>query len=342
MKKYFFILAAIVLTLYSLKTIQFIVKPLLAAMIISMLLKPFCETLEHLKIPRSISSLFCVLILILILISFSLFVIFEIKSITSDSTDFTNAFESATNQIQKWVAGHLGVEPTEQITYLKKSSLTLLKNSMTFLQNTLSETADFFTEFFLFLIAVYFFLNYRTFLTKFLFKCFEPAHHPKVSTILSSIQKIIRKYISGLLLVILTIAVLNTIGLLLLGIKHAVFFATLAGILTIIPYIGITIGATLPVLYALATTNSIWYPTGVLLIFGSVQFLEGNFITPNIIGKQVRLNAFASLIILFLGGKFFGLLGVILSLPVLAMIKIILDNIHSLKPVAYLLGNPEH
>ena len=126
----------------------------------------------------------------------------------------------------------------------------------------------------------------------------------------------------------------------LLGIQHAVFFGSLAAVLTIIPYIGILFGSLLPILFALVTKDSLWYPVGVALLFWGVQFLEGNFITPNIIGGKVSINPFAAIIALFLGGMIWGALGMILSLPVLAIVKVVCDIVPSLQPIGFLLDNP--
>lgn len=128
----------------------------------------------------------------------------------------------------------------------------------------------------------------------------------------------------------------------LLDIQHAVFFGVLAAVLTIIPYIGIFIGSLLPILFALVTKDSLWYPLGVALVFWFVQFLEGNFITPNIIGGRVSINPFAAILALFFGGMIWGPLGMILSIPVLAIIKVIFDVVKPLQPYGFLLGNPSN
>ncbi len=339
--KYFFILASIVLTLYVLIMTQSLVKPLLAAFIFALLLKPVSAYMEKIKIPRLFSALLTILLMLVFLLLVAFFLAVQIKYITADVDIFINSFNATLNKIQQWAADRFGIAPSQQITYIKNTSTSLFKNSVSFLQNTLMFTADFFIGFFLFLISVFFFLYYRTFLVAFLMKCFSSSTHTEVKITLRAIQVMVRKYIIGLFFVILTIAILNTLGLLLLGIKHAIFFGAMGGILTIIPYIGITVGAFLPFLFALATTNSLWYPLGVIVVFVVVQFLEGNFVTPKIIGSQISLNPFASLLILFFGGMFFGLMGIVLSLPLLAMIKIIFDHMDSLKPLGYLLGNPE-
>jgi predicted PurR-regulated permease PerM len=153
----------------------------------------------------------------------------------------------------------------------------------------------------------------------------------------SEIQAVIRGYISGLTLVTLIAAVLNSIGLLLLGIDHAIFFGFLSGTLTMIPYIGITIGAALPTLLALVTKDSGWYAVGVIAVHGFVQFLEGNFITPKITGSKISINALAAIVALLVGGKIWGIAGMILAVPAVGILKILLSYSNSLKPFVILL-----
>lgn len=152
-------------------------------------------------------------------------------------------------------------------------------------------------------------------------------------------EEVTQGYITGLMLVTLIVSTLNTAGLLFLGIKHAIFFGIFSGILTIIPYVGIFIGALLPALMALITKDSIWYAVGVVAIFAFVQFLEGNFITPRITGSKVSINALAAIIALLLGGKILGIAGMILAVPAIGILKIVLAYSVRLKPFVILLGD---
>lgn len=153
------------------------------------------------------------------------------------------------------------------------------------------------------------------------------------------IENVTQGYITGLLLVTLIVAALNTIGLLFLGIPHALFFGALSGILTIIPYVGIFIGALFPTLMALIMKDSAWYAVGVIGVFFFVQFLEGNFITPRITGSKVSINALAAIIALLIGGKILGIAGMILAVPAIGVLKIILSYSQRLKPFVILLGD---
>lgn len=339
--KYFFILSGIVLTLYIIIIGQFLFKPLLSALIIAVILKPLISYLENKVRSRTLSVAIIVAGLFIVVSALLLFIFSQAQNITKDTDKLAQGFELVLDSVQNWLQSTFGFSPDKQVSLLKNNALDFLKKFTAFIPQFLLATADFFAEFFLFLIALCFFLYHRQFLINFLFQLSRDSQHHKINTILNSIQNINKKYIFGILLVILITGILNTAGLLILGIDHAIFFGVVAGILTIIPYIGIVTGSLLPVLYAIATTHSLWYPLGVIFVFSFVQFLEGNFITPKIVGHQVSLNPLASLLALFFAGKFLGILGVILALPCLAIIKVIFDQLDSLKPYGYLIGNAE-
>ena len=174
------------------------------------------------------------------------------------------------------------------------------------------------------------------------FKLFFAAllpHHDDELAWKKDIENVTQAYITGLMLVTLIVAILNTAGLLILGIEHAIFFGILSGILTIIPYVGIFLGALLPTLMALITKDSAWYAAGVVAVFFVVQFLEGNFITPRITGSKVSINALAAIIALLLGGKILGIAGMILAVPAIGVMKIMLAYSRRLRPFVILLGD---
>ncbi len=338
--RYFYILTALALTSYILILAQSVFKPLLAALIVGLLLKPMSSLMERVRIPRALSSVLSILVVFIILTGLSIFFSAQISNIASYLDQIEERISTMIDKGHNWAEDQFGIEPERQTSYLKDSMSNLMKNSSSFFGSTISATAGFFSGFFLFLIALFFFLYYRSFLVSFLYKVFKRPTHNRLKTTLHKVENVVRQYILGLFLVIIIIAVLNTVGLLALGIEHAIFFGVMAAILTIIPYIGILIGALLPALFALVTHDSLWYPVGVILVFWFVQFLEGNFITPNIIGSQVSINPFAAILGLFVGGMMFGALGMILAIPALAIIKVICDSIDSTKPIGYLIGSP--
>lgn len=340
--KYFVILASLVLTCYILILGKALLSPIVTAFIIALLLLPVSAGLERIRVSRGISSLLSMLVMIAVLFGLFYFFSSQVGNITSDLNAIGERFNELIDQGHTWMENTFGIEQRQQSVYLQSSIRQFVQNSSSAVTTTLAATADFFTSFFLFLIALFFLLYYRRFFVSFLYKWFRPEVHPTVGETINKIVLVVRSYIVGLLTVILIVAILNSVGLMFMGIQHAIFFGALAAVLTIIPYIGILIGSLLPILFALVTKDSLWYPVGVALLFWFVQFLEGNFITPNIVGGKVSINPFAAIVALFLGGMIWGALGMILSIPILAIIKVICDVVEPLKPIGFLLDNPEH
>ncbi len=338
--KYFIILSSIVLTVYVLILGQSILSPMLAAFIVALLLRPLSSTIERIKIHRGISSLLSIIIVIAAIGGLSYFFSTQVNRMVNDLTSIGQRFNEVIDSIYQWMERTFGIEQQAQTQYLKDSLNSFLENSTSTVTATVSATAGFFTGFFLFLLALFFILYYRRFFVAFLYKIFPQKEHCVLGPTIFKIEIVVRSYILGLLSVIVIVAILNTAGLMILGIQHAIFFGVLASVLTIIPYIGIFIGSLLPILFALVTKDSLWYPVGVALLFWFVQLLEGNFITPNVIGSKVSINPFAAIIALFLGGMLWGAIGMILSIPLLAIIKVICDSVESLQPIGFLLDAP--
>lgn len=141
-----------------------------------------------------------------------------------------------------------------------------------------------------------------------------------------------------MLLIYLIVAILNSIGLYAIGIEQAILYGTLASLLTIIPYVGITIGALLPITLAWLNYDSVWYPVAVVVWFTFVQYLEANIIFPWVIGQRLKVNTLVSLVALFVGGIIWGASGMVLFLPFVAILKIIAENIPEWKALDILLG----
>ena len=140
-----------------------------------------------------------------------------------------------------------------------------------------------------------------------------------------------------MLQVYVIVGILNSIGLLALGIEHAILFGMLTAFMTIIPYIGIFLSALLPVSVAWITMDSIWYPVGVVGVFAFVQYLEGNVIFPKVVGSQLNVSTWATLVAMITGGVLWGVSGMMLFIPFAGILKIISDHIPEMQPINILL-----
>jgi predicted PurR-regulated permease PerM len=202
-------------------------------------------------------------------------------------------------------------------------------------------TAGIISQFVLVLLFSFFLLYFRVFFLEFFYKAFASSEKQLIDDTMEKIYLVIQNYLVGLLKVIAIIGTLNSIGLWSLGIESPLFFGFLGGILVIIPYIGILIGSALPFIVALITKDSAWYAVGVVAVFFFVHVLEGNLITPYVVGSKISINPLIAVFSLLLFGKLWGLSGLILALPVTAICKIIFDLLPGFKAVGFILGKPQ-
>jgi putative heme transporter len=324
-----FVIGALVITVTILA--NDIVVPIFISAIIAIVLMPLVKKLE-----RKLSPVFSILIALLatafVFTLAMLLIINQLSSLVMDLPNLETRFSTFIDHLSDSLTNYLGMSIREQ-NQLLKDGLTSLSGYATGLLATTTNIISLIVQV---PIYIFLFLIYRDRFQEFVrsFLSQDGAQNWE-----KEIAGVVQGYISGLMLVTLIVAALNSIGLLILGIDHAIFFGVLSGLLTIIPYIGIFIGATFPVIMALLTKDSIWYSVGVVIIFSIVQFLEGNFITPRITGSKVSINALAAIIALLVGGKILGIAGMILAVPVLGVIKIMLAHTTRLKRFVVLIDD---
>jgi len=339
--KFTIALLVIIMVLWIMMFAQSVLLPLAFAGLISLLLLPVCNFLERWNIPRGL-SVFISILLMGVVVSFIVwFFSSQIVGFTASLPSFTKQLRETLENSEGFIETYFGVEPGRQIEWLKQSLLNLIQRSSSLFTSTLSTTATAFTALALIPIYIFFLLYYRDFYLQFLFYILKGNEEEEVEEVVHQIQKVVQNYLTGLLMVIFIVAVANSIGLMVLGVKHAIFFGTLAGVLNIIPYIGVLIGSLLPILYTALTMESWFYPIMVAIIFWGIQTLEGNVITPYVVGSKVRINPLAAILALIIGGLIWGPAGMIIFIPFIAILKVVLDAVPSTRAYGFVLGLPK-
>ncbi len=333
-------LITLVILVWIMYLVQGILIPLLFSILLSIAMHPLVSLFERWGIPRVLSSILCVIIAMLVIVGLTWFIVYQVIEIGSGDFNFVEKVIKIWTVIEQFVTDRLGLQATEMWNQVKESSMRLVTNATTYLSAFFGSAGNTIANSILIPLYMFFMLYYRIFFIEFFFKAFYSTPENKVKTNLDIIYDVIRSYLFGLITVMGIVAILNSVGLLVLGIDNAWFFGTLAALLLLIPYIGITIGSILPALFALATKDSAYYALGIIIWFQIVQFFEGNFITPNIVGGKVNISPLVSIISLLLGGKLFGLAGLILALPMVAVIKVLLDASDNWTAFGFLLGEP--
>lgn len=197
-----------------------------------------------------------------------------------------------------------------------------------------------------FLLPVYIFLIllYKSLILNFLYEVFAEENSKQVGEILGQTKMAIQSYMVGLLLEALIVAALNSTALLILGVDYAILLGVIGAILNMIPYIGGLIAIALPVLMATVTKDGFSTQLGIIIAYAIIQFIDNNILVPRIVSSKVQINALVSIFVVLLGGALWGVSGMFLSIPTVAILKIIFDRVEGMKPWGKLLGDevPTH
>ena len=334
-------LFALVLILALLYVAQDVLLPILFATLISISLFPLARLFERLRLGKAFSALLAVIVAITVISAILWFIVHQSIIIGKDASAITDKVLSVLENGQNWLQDRFGIERNQVLDKLKEQGNKTLENAGGVITATFGSIGNMLASAILVPLYSFFMLYYRDFFREFFFKAFKSTPQTKVDEVLNKIYTVVQSYLVGLITVMGIVAILNTVGLMLMDIEYAWFFGTLASLLMLLPYIGIAIGSILPALFALATKDTAWYALGVVAWFQVVQFLEGNIITPNIVGSKVSINPLMAIIGILLGGMLFGLAGLILALPFIATLKVIFDAIPSMEAFGFLIGEPE-
>ncbi|MFD2932249.1 AI-2E family transporter [Spirosoma flavum] len=335
------VLLSLVVIVYGLHVLQGLLIPLVFAILFSVLLFPLAKRLENWRVPRVLSIVLCLLLTLGVLTGLFWGISIQISSFSEVIPKFVQRGSEYINSIQTFADEHLNIDRQRQVSEVKKYLNQALAEGGTILTTTLLATTSIITNIFLILLFAFFFLLYRDFFRSFFYKVFSDARRSDIDNVLSRIYEVVKDYLAGLVLVIVIIGTLMTVGLLILGVDYAVFFGFFGACLVLIPYFGISMGSLLPAAYTLVTQDNPLKALGVIGIFLFVQTLEGNFITPYIVGSKVSINPLAAIIVLILWENVWGLPGLVLALPMTAILKVVFDSVDSLKPYGFVIGEAE-
>lgn len=313
--------------------------PLTYGVFFALMLQPISSRFERMVGNRIVSVILTLMTASALVAIVILFFFNQVQSILTEAEDIYSGLQETFYEWAEYGAGNFGLTGREVEEYIDTIITSFSSEPLGILSTGLSTSGVLLANFSLALIYTFFFLLYRTAIKNFVLGQFSDRDQKEGLTALSEVQQVAKNYLGGMALVMLILGVLNSLGLFFIGIEYFLVWGFLAAVLGIIPYIGTVIGGLLPFIFAIATTETLWQPLMVVVLYMTVQFVEGNFITPKVLGGSVKINALAAIISVILGSFFWGIAGIILAIPLLAMVRIILTHIGPLRPVALLLSD---
>jgi predicted PurR-regulated permease PerM len=264
----------------------------------------------------------------------------QIIQLSENFTEFKDKIIGLFADVTLYINKNISFAPHLEKGELFEKLKTFLNNSVgTLVNQTFNGTVAFLTGLLSAIVFTFLILLYRDDLVHAFVSFYSEKNRKKAFEMFKSVQKVGQHYLFGMVLIILILGILNSIGLWIIGIDSPFLFGFLAAVLAIIPYAGTAAGAAIPVLYALMTFDSIWMPIAIVIFFWLVQFIEGNYLTPKIVGGNLKVNALTAILSIIVGASVWGVAGMILFLPFTAMLKVICQEYEDLKPIALLIGN---
>jgi len=320
---------------------QDLIIPMIMGLLFAILLVPVCNFLERkLRFNRSISAI-VVSVLGLALIGLILYLIgVQTTSFSEDWPAFQKQITVAFDSIQDWVAHKFGVQKHKQLTYINDLAQKSLSTGTVIVEKMLKSITYILMLIGLTFLFTLFILIYRRQLVRFIIMCFANKHRAVVMDVVNSIQYMVKKYLIGLIIQMVLVTILSFIAYTIIGIKYNFLLAIITGIFNVLPYLGILIATVLGIFVTFATSsaaNVLWVLIGMV----AVHAVDGNIIMPKIVGSQVKLNSLIVIIGLIVGESIWGVMGMFLTIPIMAIAKIIFDRVEDLKPWGYLMGDDD-
>ena len=331
------LLLLVYLLFYGLYIGQDILAPLGFAFLFSVLLRPLEKKLIEWKVPKVLAITITLVFAILVMAGLITFLSKQITGFVKDIPAIKHNLNDLWRQFQDWLSTTFNLSRTEQQKLLKKATADTMNNIAPV--DTLGAVTASIATMILIPVYVFLFLYYRTLLLRFIVELFDEKQEENVRHVIHEIRYVVQHYITGLLTETSIVAALNVIGLLIIGAPFAFLLGVISAILNLIPYIGGLVAVFLTALITFTNTGSVTTAFYAIVMFMIVQLIDNNILVPKVIASRVQLNALISIIGVLIGGALCGISGMFLSIPLIAICKVIFDKVDDLNSWGRLLGD---
>lgn len=318
-----------------------VVLPVVLALILYYLLRPILRLLENIKIPRIWGILIILLGLVgLITLIFVLILPFLKEQLQNLITEFPDYFMQLLTDLDAFLrTSYLGDYYSDSGFNIESLIATLPENIAETLQTTVTSVISGITGFIstitgviLSIVIVPFILFYLLKdgekLPEYFVKLLPPRLRADTREVLGEADKQLSAYIQGQIIVAFCIGVMIYIGFLIIGMDYALLLGVLAMVTSVVPYLGPAIAITPAVIIALVTSPFMLVKLAV--VWTVVQLVEGNLISPQVMGKTLFIHPVTIIFVLLTAGSLFGIVGVILGIPMYALVRVIVSHIYKL------------
>lgn len=342
-KKLLLYIPAIVLSIYFLflglaKSKGFFA-PLFTAIILSLLVLPLSQRMES-KMKRPVAALLNSIMLFLLSVGLLALISFQIRSFAKDWPKIKETMKPKIEQVKSFALEHTPLSE-QDIEQARSGSSTGTSEISSRVTTFMSSLTSFVANYLLTFVYIFFLLNYRHIFKNFLLRIFPDEKRNNVKKIINESARVVPQYLVGKLMLMGLLAIIYSIGLGLSGVNNFILVSVIAAVLTLIPYVGNVIGFTMAVAFGYLSSGDITVLIGIAITFTVTQFVESYVLQPYVVGDRVDVHPFFVILAVILGNMVWGIIGMILAIPIMGIITVILLNINELKAFGVLFSKKE-
>jgi predicted PurR-regulated permease PerM len=315
-----------------------VIIPFCFAALLSMLFLPFNRRLERNGVHRGFASLISVLIFVMVVAGLVALLVWQMSDLSKDLSGIEQRVSQYVDQARQYISKTFGVSEDQQKKMMEKQQSSGGGQLSGVVTGIMSSMFSIMVNFILVLVYTFLLLFFRTHIRKFVLKLVRPEDQAKSRSAMDKGSLVAQKYLSGLAMMIACLWILYGIGFSIVGVKHAIFFAILCGVLEIVPFVGNITGTALTILATVAQGGQMNVVIGILIVYGLVQFFQTYILEPLVVGAEVNINPLSTILVIVIGETLWGVAGMVLAIPLLGITKIICDHVEPLQPYGFLIG----
>jgi predicted PurR-regulated permease PerM len=325
--------ALFIIGLYALFTILYITT------IRAILLQPVVVFFVRLRINRLLAIIITLLLTVIIIVAFGSLLISQGVRLSESWPLLVDKFNGTLDQAIVWASGYFDIELQTIYAWIAKTKSEITIAISHSIGQTLVIVGSGIVIVFLLPVYIFLILFYQPLILDFIQKLSNKNNEIQVKEVVTQTKTLIQRYLVGLVIEATIVAILEISTLLIFGIEYAILLGIIGALLNVIPYIGGLVAVALPMIVAIATKDSAWYAVYIMIVYYIIQLIDNNYIVPKIVASKVKINALFSIIVVLAGNALWGIPGMFLSIPLLAIVKLVFDHIEPLKPWGFLLGD---
>ncbi len=308
--------------------------PFATAVILALLMMPVAKKLEKWGIKRVYASLINTFLLFMVSLGFAALISLQLAQFLNDWDKAKQQIAPKIEKLENLVYDNTSIEKKDIKPKESLSGKSVGKKALSFANSFYSFLGNYILTF----IYIFFLLNYRRKFRAFFLKLFPDDKKQEVDTVLGKTADVTQGYLFGKFMLMAFLAVIYAIGMGVTGVSNFIVISILAALLTIIPYIGNIIGLVLAIGLGYLTNGDTVALIGIIATFTIAQFVESYILQPYVVGDKVNLDPLMTIVVVVIGNLIWGVVGMIIAVPVLGIANVIFRHVQPLKPFSYLLS----